>query len=110
MIKLFISIPMRGRTTEEIRYQMIKDKLRLEQMFDVEFELIDSCIDEDAPKDVANPVLWFMGRSILMMADANLVYFSKGWEGARGCLIEQEIAKAYNVKRLYYNEGLDLYV
>lgn len=103
MLKLFISIPMKGRTTEEIRYQMIKDKLRLEQMFDVEFELIDSCIEEDAPEDTVHPALWFMGKSISMMADADVVYFSKGWEGARGCLIEQEIAKAYNIKRLYYS-------
>lgn len=103
MIKLFISIPMKGRTMEEIRYQMLKDKLRLEQMFDVEFELIDSYINEDAPMDVANPALWFMGKSISMMADADVVYFSKGWEGATGCLIEQEIAKTYNIKRLYYS-------
>jgi hypothetical protein len=94
---------MKGRTTEDIKYQMTKDKQRLEQLFSVEFELIDSCINEDAPKDVANPALWFMGKSISMMADADLVYFSKGWEGATGCLIEQEIAKSYNVKRLYYN-------
>lgn len=103
MLKLFISIPMKGRTTEDIKYQMTKDKQRLEQLLSVEFELIDSCINEDAPKDVANPALWFMGKSISMMADANLVYFSKGWEGATGCLIEQEIAKSYNIKRLYYN-------
>lgn len=103
MMKLFISIPMRGRTTEDIKYQMTKDKQRLEQLLSVEFELIDSCINEDAPKDVANPAVWFLGKSVSMMADANLVYFSKGWEGASGCLIEQEIAKAYNMKRLYYN-------
>ena len=107
MLKLFISIPMRGRTRDEIIYQMLMDKLRLEQMFDVEFELIESCTDEDAPKDITNPSLWFMGKAISMMADADLVYFSNGWEDATGCRIEQEIAEAYNVKRLYYNERWD---
>ena len=103
MMKLFISIPMKDRTTEDIKYQMTKEKQRLEQLLGIEFELIDSCIEEDAPADTTNPALWFMGKSISMMADADVVYFSKGWEGATGCLIEQEIAKTYNVKRLYYN-------
>ena len=102
-MKLFISIPMKGRTREDVKYQMTKDKQRLEQLFGVEFELIDSVIDEDAPKDTTHPALWFIGKSISMMADADLVYFSKGWEGATGCKIEQEIAKTYDVKRLYYN-------
>ena len=103
MKKLFISIPMKGRTTEDIKYQMIKEKQRLEQLLGIEFELIDSCIEEDAPEDTIHPALWFMGKSISMMADADLVYFSEGWEGATGCKIEQEIAKAYNIKWIYYS-------
>ena len=103
MMKLFISIPMKGRTTEDIKYQMTKEKQRLEQLLGIEFELIDSCIEGDAPEDTNHPVLWFLGKSISMMADADVVYFCKGWEGANGCKIEQEIAKTYNIKRLYYS-------
>lgn len=103
MMKLFISIPMKGRTKEDIKYQMTKEKERLEKLLSIEFELIDSWIEEDAPEDTIHPALWFMGKSISMMADADVVYFSKGWEGSTGCKIEQEIAKTYNIKRLYYN-------
>lgn len=31
------------------------------------------------------------------MADADLVYFAKGWEDARGCMIERECAVQYGV-------------
>ena len=96
-------MPMKGKTNSEIKQQLNLKKQRLEELFGVEFELIDSCINEDAPKDTTNPALWFMGKSISMMADADLVYFSKGWENATGCRIEHEIARAYNIKRLYFN-------
>lgn len=50
---------------------------------------------KDAPHD-AKP-LWFMAESIRLMADADLVYFAKGWKDARGCMIERECAVQYGV-------------
>ena len=85
MKKLFISQPMRGKTDKEIlairsdAIQSAKDALG------EEVEVIDSFF-QAAPAD-AKP-LWFLGKSLELLATADIAYFAKGWEGARGCKIE----------------------
>lgn len=44
--------------------------------------------------------LWFLGKSIELLSTADLVYFAKGWETARGCIIEHSCAVAYMVKTI----------
>ena len=39
--------------------------------------------------------------SIAIMAKCNAVYFCRGWETARGCKIEHEIAKNYGLSIIY---------
>lgn len=90
--KLFISQPMHGKSAEEIlaeREEAIKKATRLVKC---DMEVIDSYI-QDAPEG-AKP-LWFLGKSLELMADADVVYFAKGWQKARGCQLEYECAHAY---------------
>ncbi len=47
---------------------------------------------------VEKPIVWYLGKSIMAMADVEAVYFLKGWENARGCKIEHEVAKQYGIK------------
>lgn len=42
-----------------------------------------------------------MAKGIEHMCMCSAVYFAKGWEKARGCRIEHEVAKAYGVKIFY---------
>ena len=72
MKKLFISQPMAGKT--------------------------DESFFEGAPAE-AKP-LWFLGKSIELLSQADVVYFVKGWDKARGCKIEHQCAVAYNIKRI----------
>lgn len=95
MKKLFISQPMKDKTDEEIKAER---KLAIEKAQEVigeEVEVIDSFF-ENAPHD-ARP-LWFLGKSLELMAAADVVYFAKGWEKARGCKIEHECAIQYGIK------------
>lgn len=46
---------------------------------------------EDAPEGVDGGV-WYLGKSIELLAQADVAYFVKGWYKARGCLIENECA------------------
>lgn len=90
--KLFISQPMHGKSDEEIlaeREEAIKEAKRIVKS---DMEVIDSFI-QDAPAG-AKP-LWFLGKSLELMADADVVYFAKGWQKARGCQCEYECAHAY---------------
>nr|DAI31649.1 MAG TPA: deoxyribosyltransferase [Caudoviricetes sp.] len=85
-MKVMISQPMNGLTDEEIkavREEVIKvinpEWKVLNTLFDVEFD---------------NPI-YYLAKSIEKLAEADVVIFVPGWEKARGCKIEYEIAKAY---------------
>lgn len=95
MKKLFISQPMRGKTDEEILAEREKAMRRAEREFKEPIAVIDSFF-QDAPAE-AKP-LWFLGKSLELLADADAVYFAKGWEDARGCRIEHQCAIEYGIE------------
>ena len=43
-----------------------------------------------------------LGKSISLMSDADLVVFAPGWEDARGCRIEHQVARDYGIQVSYY--------
>ena len=94
MKKLFISQPMRGKTDEEILKERKEAIEAAERILGEEVEVIESFF-EKAPVD-AKP-LWFLGKSIELLSDADIVFFAKGWEEARGCKIEHECAVEYGI-------------
>lgn len=98
-MKVFISSPMRGSTEEEIlaTRKRIEDELRT-RFKEEEITIIDSYFPEfDASRAEINIGVYFLGRSILKLAEADLVVFGKGWEKARGCRIEHTVAQDYNL-------------
>lgn len=94
MKKLFISQPMRGKKDEEILAVRAQAIQSAERELGEEVEAIDSFI-KGAPA-AAKP-LWYLGESIKLMAKADVAYFAKGWEEARGCKIEHECAIEYGI-------------
>ena len=100
MKKLFISQPMKGKTDEEILKEREKAIASAKRNFveDEEIEVIDSFF-QSAPAD-ARP-LWFLGKSLELLSTADIAYFAKGWENARGCKIEHEVAVQYGLEIIY---------
>lgn len=99
MKKLFISQPMRGKTDEEIlavREKAIESakKYLKECGEEDEIEVIDSFF-QNAPAE-ARP-LRFLAKSLELLSTADVAYFAKGWEDARGCRIENECAIEYGI-------------
>lgn len=94
MKKLFISQPMNGKVDEEILKEREKAIKQAEELLKEPVEVIDSFF-QNASTD-AKP-LWFIGKSIELLSTADVVYFAKGWENARGCKIEHECAIQYNI-------------
>ena len=98
MKKVFISQPMNGLTDSQIS----KDRERaIEVLYSMGYEpdeitILDSFIEENAPDNV-NSGLWYLGKSIELLADADIAVFAKGWENTRGCLIEYRCAKEYGI-------------
>ena len=92
MKKLFISQPMRGKTNDEIlteRRQAVQD---VQRMIGEEVEPMNTFFTNYDGKP-----LEFLGKAISMMAQADMVYFCKGWEYARGCRVERSAAENYDV-------------
>ena len=93
MKKLFISQPMRGKTDEEIKAERAKAVEAASELV----EVIDSFF-QSAP--VGAKPLWFLGKSLELLADADVAYFAPGWNDARGCIIEHDCAIAYGIKSI----------
>lgn len=98
MIKAFLSQPMAGRTEEEIKAEREDMLAKVRDSTNQEVEEIDSYFDE-APQAIVkggdDKALWYLGKSLQKMAEADVVVFAPGWEAARGCSIEHFAAKYY---------------
>lgn len=97
MIKLFISHSMNGLSDEDV----LKERAICEakKALGENIEVLDSYFTEDEPEGV-NSGLWWLGKSIELLATADAAYFVKGWNKARGCLIENECAFRYGIRRI----------
>ena len=94
MKRLFISQPMNGKTDEEILKVREKAIVSAEKHIGESVEVIDSFF-QDPPIQVRP--LWYLGKSIELLSTADVVYFVKGWEEARGCRIEHECVMEYGI-------------
>ena len=94
MKKLFISQPMRGKTDAEILAVREKAIEFAERNLGEKVEVINSFF-QNAPAE-ARP-LWYLGKSLELLSTADVAYFAKGWEDARGCRIENTCAIEYGI-------------
>ncbi len=97
MKKLFVSVPMKGSTEEEIRASIEKMKRIAEVYEGEELELIDSYIEDNPPKD-NNQGIWYLGESLKKLASADVFIGITGAWDWNGCYIEQETAGRYGIK------------
>jgi hypothetical protein len=97
MKKLFISVPMKGRTEEEIKASIQKMKKIAEIYEGEELELIDSYIEDNPPKG-NNEAIFYLGESIKKLAQADVfVGICESYEWS-GCRIENITAESYGIK------------
>ena len=94
-MKAFISQPMKGLSNDEIKTEREKAIATLKEKYGEDIEIINSFF-ENAPHD-AKP-LWFLGKAIELLSAADIVYFCKGWEQARGCKIEHTCVIEYGIE------------
>ena len=90
-MKIFISQPMKGLSEEEIRHNREKAIKKIKSLYGDDVEIIDSYIDDEGTH------LWCLGKSIELLSTADVAYFLKGWNTARGCRIEYMCADNYGI-------------
>ena len=94
MKKIFISQPMKDKTDDYILAERKKAIEAAKNHLKDDVEVIDSFF-KNAPHD-AKP-LWFLGKSLELMANADVVVFAKDWQKYRGCKIEHTCAVEYGI-------------
>ena len=105
MKKVMISQPMAGKTYTDIAATRKRAAMALNEKG---YEVVNSFFeDEYSRKDrlvhdgVEQIPVNFLSKALEAMSRCHAVYFCKGWENARGCKIEHEVAVAYGLEILY---------
>lgn len=100
-----ISQPMNGFTDEQIvdtrnRFLQYAEKEGLE-VVNTYFQ--DEWYSKEAmtKRGVVQIPLCFLAKAVECMSLCHIAYFAKGWENARGCKIEHEIALQYGLQIVY---------
>lgn len=97
-MKVFISQPMKGLSEEEIKSNREKAIKNIKNLYGDDAEIIDSYIDSDGTP------LWCLGKSIELLSTADIAYFVKDWNTARGCRIEYMCADNYGIGAYFEEE------
>ena len=97
MKKLFVSVPMKGRTEEDVKNSVIKMHTIAEAYYGEPLELINSYVDEEAPKN-CNAGIWYLSKSLLKLAEADVFIGIADHYSWHGCHIEREVANNYGIK------------
>lgn len=93
-IKVFISQSMRDKTDEQIIEERQRAINIIKKKYGKDVEFLDSFFT-DATHG-SDPV-WFLGKSLQVLSQANLAYFIGDWEKYRGCKIENIVAHEYGI-------------
>ena len=104
-MKAMISQPMNGKTDDEIVATREKAIKELEA---AGYEVVNTYFDDEwydrenmRARGVVQIPLCFLAKSLENMSLCNTAYFCKGWENARGCKIEHDVAVAYGLDIIY---------
>lgn len=96
-MKVFISMGMKSKSTEQVKQEMSKLFESIKTTLP-EAELIDSVI-EGADSDIAakgdSIGIWYLGESLKMLSEADIVFFAEGYQEFRGCRLEKFVADSY---------------
>ena len=111
MKKIMISQPMNGLTEEQIINARNKF---LEYAKKENFEVVNTYFQNEwysnesmSSRGVIQIPLCFLAKSIENMSLCHKAYFAKGWENARGCKIEHEVALQYGLDIIYEENKLN---
>ena len=97
-MKVFVSVAVRGRSDADVAAEKQAILGRVRKAYPGEAaELIDTDISEFAPMEGDKAGVWYLGKSLELLATADLACFADGWRDARGCRIERAVCEAYHI-------------
>jgi len=100
-----ISQPMNGLTEEQITNAQNKflEYAKKENLEVVNTYFKDEWYSQDSMnlRGIVQIPVFFLAKSLEYMSECSTVYFAKGWENARGCKIEHEVALQCDMEIVY---------
>lgn len=106
MKKLFVSVPMRGRTDQAVRHSIEEMHKIAEIAFGEELEVIDSFFESN-DMAVKHWPIYYLSKSIEAMANADYFIGTDSWHDDmylfRGCDVERNIARYYDIPSISLN-------
>lgn len=97
---IMISQPMKDLSSEKIT-SVRENAIHTLETFG--YDVIDNFFTDEGfiTEDTKHTPVAYLAKSLEVMSKCDAVYFCKGWEKARGCKIEHEIANAYGLAIIY---------
>ncbi len=89
-MKIMISQPMRGKTNEQIK----AERESLVKELEKEGHEVVNTVFDLAPKG-KDEAIYYLSKSIEFISEVDGLVFMPGWENARGCRIEHQVARDY---------------
>lgn len=93
--KAMISQPMKGLTDEEVL--QVKNEA-VSYLNKKGYEVVNTFFEDFDESKYTNIGIAYLAKSLDELAKVDVLYCCKGWENARGCVFEHDIAKAYGVE------------
>ena len=90
-MKIMISQPMNGKSETQIRIERESLVKELEKQG---HEVLDTIYTDEVPEGY-DACIYYLSKAIRAIGKADAVVFMEGWEQARGCRIENQVALAY---------------
>lgn len=113
-LKVFISMPMKGKSKSEIDEAFKKESENVRAFIaeegykgkkDYDIEIFNGYVELEENSNVRNSALNYLGASLQKLAESDAIWMCKGWLDARGCQLEQICASRYGTDILNDEEN-----
>ena len=101
MKKVFISQPMGGIYKDKFEQDRAAAKQHIyNALGGVPIKFIESYIETHSDINFrfkSREPIWYLAQALILLADADYIYFVDGWQTARGCKVERLVAEEYGI-------------
>lgn len=105
MKKVFISVPMKNRTKENIEKSIEKIKQYAKIVIDDEIEFVNTIVEEKAPYNIKKEAIWYLCKSLEILSGCDILMSPTrdSWYSFTGCDIERKVAESYGIEVIDYD-------
>lgn len=110
-LKVFISIPMNGKSKSEIEDAYHKEWKKVRDFISEkgykgkivrDIEIFNGYVELEENSNVRNSALNYLGASLQKLAEADVLWMGNGWTDSRGCRLEWICASRYGTDILNF--------